>query len=334
MMIAIGSGCTRKEDKVDRLFDQYSRDRPGAAVMVLRDGQTVLLKTFGLANVEGREPIRPVTNFRLASMTKQFTAMAILILSERRALSLDESVAKVFPQMPTYAESITIEHLLRHTSGLLDYESLIPDTATVQVLDSDVLQMMLKADSTYFPPGSQYRYSNTGYAVLAMIVEKRSGTSFAEFLRDNIFEPVGMDNTVAFVNGVNTVPHRAFGYKIDEEGITFSDQSLTSAVLGDGGIYSSVMDLARWDEALYSESLVRRQLLDEMMTPGMENYGYGFRIDERDGRRRVHHTGSTSGFRNVIQRYPDDRLTVIILTNRSEPDVAPLADRIVDLYVD
>ncbi|MBT8399018.1 MAG: beta-lactamase family protein [Rhodothermia bacterium] len=333
-MIVISSGCTSKEKEIDSLFASYSGDRPGAAVMVLHKGQTALLKTYGLANLESELPVRPETNFRLASVTKQFTAMAILILVERGALSLEESLASVFQEMPSYAEPITIHHLLRHTSGLLDYESQIPDTATVQVLDSDVLQMMLQADSTYFPPGSQYRYSNTGYAVLAMIVEKRSGMSFPEFLRENIFEPVGMNNTVAYVNGVNTVPHRAFGYKVDGDDITFSDQSLTSAVLGDGGIYSSVLDLARWDEALYHESLIPQRVLDEMMTPGMENYGYGFRIDEWEGRKRVHHTGSTSGFRNVIQRFTNDRVTVIILTNRSEPDVAPLANQIANLFLD
>ncbi|MDX1430581.1 MAG: serine hydrolase domain-containing protein, partial [Rhodothermales bacterium] len=293
----------------------------------------VLLRTYGLADVDRGEPVGPETNFRLASVTKQFTAIAILMLEARGALSLEEKLVSVFPEMPDYAEPIRIRHLLRHTSGLLDYESLIPDTATVQVVDRDVLAMMLQVDSTYFPPGTQYRYSNTGYAVLAMIVEKRSGKSFPEFLHDNIFEPLGMSNTIALVEGVNTVPHRAYGYTVDDNVIKFSDQSLTSAVLGDGGIYSSLNDLTRWDEALYGEVLVSRQRLKEMMTPHLESYGYGFRIDERNGHKRVHHTGSTSGFRNVIQRFPEDRLTIIVLTNRSAPDVAPLADEVANLFL-
>jgi CubicO group peptidase (beta-lactamase class C family) len=209
----------------------------------------------------------------------------------------------------------------------------------VQVLDKDILKMMVTQDSTYFPAGAQYRYSNSGYAVLAMIVEKISGKSFAQFLQENIFKPLGMKNTVAYQKGISTVKHRAMGYRQEGGQFIFSDQSLTSAVLGDGGIYSSVEDLFKWDQALYTEKLVKKETLAAAFTPSVLangkslDHGFGWRLDQYRGYRRLFHTGSTCGFRNVIQRYPDANFSVIILTNRAEPDVAPLADKLTDLFL-
>jgi len=229
--------------------------------------------------------------------------------------------------------------LLNHTSGLIDYEDLIPDTVTVQVLDRDVLAMMKQQDSTYFTPGAQHRYSNTGYALLAMIVEKVSRQSFSQFLHDNIFAPLGMTNTVAYEKGISTVAQRAVGYRVEEGRAVFSDQSVTSAVLGDGGIYTSLTDLFKWDQALSTAKLVKAETLRQAFTPALLNdgtptdYGFGWRIDEYQGHPRWHHTGSTCGFRNVIQRYPHDQFTVIILTNRAEPEVAPLAEKLTDWFL-
>jgi CubicO group peptidase (beta-lactamase class C family) len=216
---------------------------------------------------------------------------------------------------------------------------LVPETATIQVLDKDVLKLMMTQDSTYFTPGSNYRYSNSGYAVLAMIIEKISGKSFAQYLKENIFDPLGMINTVAFEKRKSEVNYRAYGYAKEHEQFVFKDQSLYSAVLGDGGIYSSVEDLYKWDQTLYTNNLLELNSLDKAFTPGILangdtlDYGFGWRIDEYKSHRRVHHTGSTSGFRNVIQRYPDDKFTVIILTNRAEPDVAELAEKLTDLFL-
>jgi CubicO group peptidase (beta-lactamase class C family) len=246
---------------------------------------------------------------------------------------------QIFPEFPAYGQNITIRHLLQHTSGLIAYEDLIPDTATVQVLDKDVLAMMLAQDSTYFAPSSQYRYSNSGYAVLAMVIEKISGQPFAEFLQENIFKPLGMKNTVAYQKGISTVTRRAMGYRQEGGHFVFSDQSLTSAVLGDGGIYSSVEDLFKWDQALYNEKLIKKEAMASAFTLGVLSdgkpldYGFGWRIDQYHGQRRLWHTGSTSGFRNVIQQYPDARFTVIILTNRAEPEVAPLADKLAEMFL-
>ena len=325
-----------KADRVTKLMAAYSgEDVPGAAVSVIIDGQKVLHRGYGMANLEDAIPVDSETNFRLASITKQFTAMCIMMLVERGQLSYETTLSELYPEMPEYGKDITVRHILQHNSGLIDYEDLIPDTATVQVHDSDVLSMMInETDSTYFAPGTAYSYSNTGYAVLAMIIEKLSGSSYPEFLKSNIFDVLGMDETIAFVDGVNTVPNRALGYTVEEDSIRFTDQSLTSAVLGDGGIYSSIEDLFLWDQALYTDTLVSYESLQMAFTPGMEIYGFGWRIDDFEGRKRYRHSGSTSGFRNFMTRFPDDKMTVIVLTNRAGPDVRPLGEEIAKIYLD
>ncbi|MFQ5583658.1 MAG: serine hydrolase domain-containing protein [Calditrichia bacterium] len=327
--------CSRaKEKAVDQLFRPYrGKDVPGAAVMVIQNGHPILTRTYGMANLEKGIPVTPETNFRLASVTKQFTAMCIMMLKERGRLKYSTTLGEIFPGFPDYGKEITIRQILHHTSGLIAYEDLIPDSATIQVLDRDVLKMMMAQDSTYFPPGSDYRYSNSGYAVLAMVIEKVSGKPFAAFLRDNIFTPLKMSHTVAYQKGVSEVTNRAYGYTVEGDSVRFSDQSATSAVLGDGGIYSSINDLYKWDQALYSEKLISRESLKLAFTPALETYGFGWRIDEYRGHFRVHHTGGTRGFRTVIQRYPRDKFTVIILTNRNDPGVAPLAEKLTDLYL-
>ena len=314
-------------------------DTPGAALMVIKNGAPILVKAYGMAQVENQTPVTPATNFRLASVTKQFTAMCVLMLMEQGKLSETQTLKDIFPDFPEYGANITIHNLIHHTSGLIDYESLIPDSATEQVLDRDVLEMMKAQDSTYFPPGTKYQYSNTGYAVLAMIVEKTSGQRFADFLRENIFEKIGMKNTVAYEKGISTVTNRAYGYALENSRLVPKDQSLTSAVLGDGGIYSSVLDLYKWDQALYTDTLVSFESLKLAFTPDTlldgspTIYGFGWRIDDYLGHPRIHHTGQTCGFSTIIQRYPEDQLSIIILTNRNKPMLNELAEKIARLYL-
>ncbi len=340
MMSVLVAGCSsQEEDDLGPLLLHYEGDVPGAAVLVVRGGKVLLSRAVGLADVEAKQPVTQHTNFRLASVSKQFTAAAILKLAESGELDLTNSLTDVFADFPGYGSGITIRHLLTHTSGLISYESLIPDTATLQVHDADVLEMMKSQSTTYFEPGTQYRYSNTGYAVLAMIIEERTGKTFSEYLRDEIFVPTGMTSTVAFRAGENTVGNRAMGYTVEGPRIVPSDQSLTSAVLGDGGVYSSIVDMKAWDDALNTHLVLSEELLELATTPttlvdGTQvGYGFGWRIDEYWGRRRIHHTGSTSGFRTVIKRFPDDSFTVVVLTNRRDPSVSDLADKLVDLYL-
>ncbi|MDW7681088.1 MAG: serine hydrolase domain-containing protein [bacterium] len=334
-------GCNQnRTSKIDRMFQAYSGDNvPGAALLVIKDNEPILTRTFGMASVENKIPVTVETNFRLASVTKQFTAMCIMILAEQGKLSYQQALQDIFPDFPAYGQNIRIDHLIHHTSGLIDYESLIPDTATIQVLDKDVLEMMRSQDSTYFTPGTQYRYSNSAYAVLAMIVEKISGLSFADFLTANIFNRLYMTETVAYQQGISKVKNRAFGYTDEDAAFISRDQSLTSAVLGDGGIYSSLMDLFKWDQALYRDQLVsfeslKLAFMPDTLTDGTSTgYGFGWRIDEFSGQRRLHHTGQTCGFTTIIQRYPDMNFSIIILTNRHRPMLDEIADQIAEIYL-
>ena len=321
--------CSMKP-QVDALMRDYTGDVPGASVLVLRDGEPVVRAGYGLADMEARTPATATTNYRLASVTKQFTAASILLLTEDGRLKLEDHVRKWLPSLPKVAEPITIRHLLTHTSGLIDYEDVIPETFKPQLRDADVLRLLESQDRTYFRPGSSYRYSNSGYALLALIVERASGRTFATFLRERIFQPLGMTNTVAYEQGISTVSNRAYGYTQEQGSWARSDQSQTSAVLGDGGIYSSIDDLAKWDAALYDGRLLRPSSLQAAFTPATHTddpeveYGFGWRVTGET----LWHSGETVGFRNVIVRYPKRHLTVVVLTNRNDPEPYPLALKI------
>ena len=313
--------------EVDALMRNYAGDVPGAAVLVLRDGQPVVRASYGLADLEAGTPVTPETNYRLASVTKQFTAASILLLAEDGRLTLDDRGHKWLPSLPKAAEMVTIRHLLTHTSGLIDYEDVVPEIFVAQLHDADVLRLLETQDRTYFRPGTGYRYSNSGYALLALIVQRASGQTFATFLRERIFQPLAMFNTVAYEEGISMVNNRAFGYTEEAGRWNRTDQDQTSAVLGDGGIYSSIDDLAKWDAALYDERLLQPRSLQAAFTPATHTddpeseYGYGWRITGET----LWHSGETVGFRNVIVRYPKRHMTVVVLTNRNEPEPYQLA---------
>lgn len=302
-------------------MNRYDGAVPGASLLVVRDGKSIVRRSWGLADVERHVAATAATNYRLASVTKQFTAAAILLLAQDDKLDLSDKASRYLPSLPKAAQSITIHQLLTHTSGLVDYEDLMDDTATRQVHDRDVLELLSHKDSLYFAPGTSYRYSNSGYSLLSLIVERVSGKTFATFLDDRIFAPLGMNNTVAHQDGLDVVSHRAFGYKLKDSAWTRKDQSTTSAVLGDGGIYSSIDDMAKWNAAQYDERLLKEKWRRVAFTPHTPtdvtgtSYGFGWRITGET----IWHSGETSGFRNVIVRYPARKLTVVILTNRDTP---------------
>lgn len=320
--------------RVDKLLAVYRRaDAPGAAVMVLRDGEPELVRTCGCADLEQGTPVEPATNFRLASITKQFTAACVMMLVERGDLSLDATLPSLFADFPAFGGAVTLRDLLQHTSGLIDYETLIGQDFSGQVSDRDVLRIVRESGRTYFTPGTHFRYSNTGYALLAVLVEETTGRRFAAFLDEQIFVPLAMTATVAYEAGVSEIRNRALGYDVRDDGtVAPSDQDATSAVLGDGGIYTSLLDYGKWDQALYGDALLSRASLEMMWTAGTGHYGFGWRIDEFAGRRRLHHEGFSCGFRNHVMRFPDERMTVLILTNRREPDVQSIAESIARLY--
>jgi CubicO group peptidase (beta-lactamase class C family) len=308
----------------DRLMQKYAGDAPGAALLVLKDGKPLLRKGYGLADREQRTPVTPATNFRLASVSKQFTAAAILLLAEDGRLKLDDSIRHWLPSLPATTDKVTLRHLLSHTGGLIDYEDLIPPEQTAQLGDQDVLRMLSAAPKRYFAPGSAYRYSNSGYVLLGLVVEKASGMRLQDFLRQRVFAPLHMDHTLLYVHDATQVPNRAYGYSWTKGRWLRTDQSLTSATRGDGGIYSSIDDLAKWDAALYDDRLLddasRRLAFSPHVKvtgePYEAAYGYGWRITGDT----LWHSGESIGFRNVIVRWPKQHLTVILLSNRNEPE--------------
>ncbi len=327
--------------QIDAIVHQAGYDRPdtpGMSVIVIRDGKVLFKRAYGLADVEAGTPNTTGTTFRLASISKQFTAMAILMLMERGRLRLDSHLSDFFPDFPEYGREITIRHLLTHTAGLPDYVALIPGGQKEQLNDQDALHLLEQQKSGSFPPGTRFEYSNSGYVLLGLIVARASGEPFARFLQKNIFQPLQMSHTAVLERGQSNVKARAFGYSPKGDSFERTDQSVTSATQGDGCIYSSVEDMYRWDQALYTSKLVRKNTLKMAFTPAKfgdrqtSDYGFGWFINYVRGFRQVWHGGGTLGFRSQIVRMPDQKFTVIVLTNRNDSNPAGLASRIARIY--
>ena len=325
---------------------------PGLAALVRLNGRTVFRQGYGRRDLRSGARIDARTDFRLASCSKQFTAFAVLLLVQEGKLRLDETLAEVFPEFPAYGKTVTLRHLLNHTSGLVAYEDLMDKTYAgkswqeiPQISDSGVFELMARQSGTKFPPGTAWEYSNSGYCMLAKVVEKASGASFADFLRQRIFGPLKMRATVAHQYGKDEVPARAYGYTKDAGRWLETDQSPTSATLGDGGIYSSIDDLSRWDDALREHLLLSAEEMRPAVTPVSPpeagqgtgrppvQYGFGWFLDPYRGHARMWHSGESIGFRTVVERFPDDGLTVIILANRTDLDPAALALKLADVYL-
>lgn len=337
MSVAPALHAQLPERAIDSLMARYAQPGgPGASLLVVRDGRTVLAKGYGLANIERREPVTPETDFRLASLSKQFTATTIMLLVADGKLHYEDSISTLVAGLPAFVRGVTVRHLLNHTSGLPDYEDFVPDTQTAQVHDADVPALIAHASGLKFAPGTHYAYSNTGYCLLALVVEHVTGQHFADVLRQRIFAPLGMTNTVAREQST-VVPHRAYGYTMRPDGVRLTDQSNTSATLGDGGIYSNVVDLAKWDHALARHTLVSADAQRLAWTPpalpdtAVTEYGFGWFIGKAHGTTRQWHHGESRGFTNFILRYPDRRLTVVILTNRTGGAPWDTADQVASL---
>jgi CubicO group peptidase (beta-lactamase class C family) len=355
------------EKHIDALFSTIAPDSPGAAVMLRSGGHTVYAKGFGVRDLRTGAKIDAQTNFRLASFTKQFTAMAIMLLVQDKKLRYDQTLTEIFPEFPAYGKNVTIRNLLNHTGGLPDYEDLMDAaekakgsaiwTPEHQIQDAEVLALLEKAPGAKFTPGTSWSYSNSGYVVLGLIVAKTSGQSYADFLRERIFAPLHMDRTIVYMKGKNEVASRAYGHSMTNCLLKETDQSPTSATLGDGGIYSNLEDLAKWDDALrkhtlltaeeFAPALVPAKLVTGAPTlwpPGDANgddqhpgkpvsYGFGWFLDSYREHPRMWHTGDTMGFRTVIEHFTRDNFTVVVLTNRTDRDPAALALKTADLLL-
>jgi CubicO group peptidase (beta-lactamase class C family) len=293
--------------------------------------------------------------------------MSIMLLVHDGKLRYDTRLIDVFPEFPAYGKAITIRNLLNHTSGLPDYEDLMDKAQAVhggpplwsethQIQDAEVLKLLEAETQGKFAPGTKWSYSNSGYVVLGLVVAKASGESFPDFLRDRIFKPLKMDHTIAYVNGKNEVPNRAYGHSKNGRAFEQTDQSSTSATLGDGGVYSNLEDLARWDDALAHHTLLSAEEMQPALMPFKLSdgslphwsgdpgdtdpqagkpvaYGFGWYLDPYRGHQRMWHYGDTVGFKSAIDRFPGDQLTVFVLTNRADLDAPALAVQIADLFL-
>ena len=350
--------------RINAIFTPLADDKsPGLAVLVRKDGRTAFERGHGVLDLRTLAKIDPQTNFRLASCSKQFTAMSIMLLVHDGKLRYDDKLTDVFPDFPAYGKAITIRNLLNHTSGLPDYEDLMDAsekregapiwTSTHQIQDAEVLDLLEQERAGKFTPGTQWSYSNSGYVVLGLVVAKISGKPFREFLRERIFVPLKMSQTIAYQKGQNEVTNRAYGHSKEGDTWKETDQSPTSATLGDGGIYSSLTDLAKWDEALAQHTLLTENEMQPALTPAQlatgnqpqwpansdrpqgtpVSYGFGWFLDPYRNHVRTWHYGDTIGFHTYIQRFPADHLTIIILCNRTDLDPESLAAKVADLFL-
>jgi CubicO group peptidase (beta-lactamase class C family) len=338
---AADTGTPARAHRVDALFATFATGAtPGAAVVVARGDTIVFARGYGLADVEHGVSITPATSFRLASVTKQFTAAAILTLVEAGKLGLDDRVSDLLPGLPAYAREVRVRHLLSHTSGIADYEPILGYEDGPQIKDRDVLMLLRRAPRLYFAPGTSWRYSNSGYALLALIVEQKSGETFAHYLRHRIFDRAGMPTAVAHEDGVDTVADRAYGYTSRAGVWHRTDQSSTSAVLGDGGIYASAEELAHWSAALDRNAVLTAESFAMATTPATLTsgertaYGFGWFVDSYLGRARQRHEGDSIGFRTAIQRYPAERLTIVVLVNRGAAPIDALSDAVTRIFLE
>src|SRR5271154_668272 len=265
------------DSQADLIFSSVTQENaPGLAVLVRKDGRTLFEKGYGVGDLRTHAKIDQRTNFRLASFTKQFTAMAVMMLVHDGKLRYDQTLTEVFPDFPPYGKNITIRNLLNHTGGLPDYEDLMDAqeklkgpiwSAEHQIQDDEVLALLKKETKGKFVAGTSWSYSNSGYVVLGLIVAKASGQSYGDFLHTRIFAPLHMDHTVVYQKGRNEVTNRAFGHTKEGDTLKETDQSSTSATLGDGGIYSNLEDLAKWDDALRNHTLLTADEFSPALVP-------------------------------------------------------------------
>jgi CubicO group peptidase (beta-lactamase class C family) len=299
----------------------YKDDAPGATIIVVKDGQTVFRKAYGMADVARHEPLTPDTALRIGSITKQFTSTAILMLAEEGKLSLDDELTKFLPDYPTQGRKITIEHLLTHTSGIASFTNK-PDYVANMTRDVTVGQMIdtFKNDPLEFDAGSRWRYNNSGYFLLGAIIEKVSGQTYASFLQQRIFTPLGMTHTAYEGHDRSPVKH-ALGYSAGADGYRPAAQLSMTQPFAAGALVSTVDDLARWDAAVSSGKLLKAASWQRAFTPyrlttgKSTDYGYGWQIGTLRGAQQIAHSGGINGFRSYALRLPAEHVYVAVLSN-------------------
>ncbi len=313
----------------DYVKAEMQRQRiPGLSLLVVKGGKIVRAEGFGLANVELQAPVTAETIFQSGSMGKQFTATAVMMLVEEGKIGLDDSLTKYFLDAPASWKDVTVRELLSHTAGFGDYPK---DFDFRKDWTEDEELKLIESIPLAYPPGTNWAYSNFGYVTLGILIHRLTGEFYGDFLQQRIFQPLGMQST-RIISEADIVPHRSAGYRLVKGEL--KNQVWVSPVVNttaDGSLYFSTLDLAKWDAALYAEKLLKRSSLDLMWTPvrlknGQPNkggYGFGWFIEVRNGHRCIHHDGAWQGFETAIDRYVDDQLTVVALTNLASRGTLP-----------
>jgi len=326
---------------VDDIFSKWSSSTPGCAVGVAVGGKPLLLKAYGMADLERDVRNTPDTIFEAGSVSKQFTAMAVQLLANEGKLSIDDPVRKYIPELPDYGKPLTIRHMLSHTSGLRDWGSIEsiagwPRT-TREYTHAHVLEIVSKQKSLNFDPGTNWSYSNTGFNLAAIIVSRVSGMPFAEFSKQRIFTPLGMAHTSWRDDHTRVVKGRAIAYSLDNG--EYHIEMPFENVYGNGGLLTTVGDLLTWNENLVNPKVGNAKLIAEMSTVGKFNdgkplaYGLGLFVEEYRGVHNVYHSGSTAGYRAHLNRFPDAHTSVAVLCNGSNGDASRSANRVSDVFL-
>jgi CubicO group peptidase (beta-lactamase class C family) len=311
---------------------------PGLALLVSRGGKIVRAEGFGLANVELQVPVKPETVFQSGSVGKQFTATAVMMLVEEGKVGLDDPLTKYFPDAPATWKEVTVRELLSHTGGFGDY----PDKFDFRKdwTEAELLKLVEGIPLAY-PPGTKWEYSNLGFLTLGILIHHVTGEFYGDFLQQRIFQPLGMQ-TARIISEADIVPNRAAGYRLVKGEL--KNQEWVAPMVNttaDGSLYFSILDLAKWDAALYTDKLLKRSSFDRMWTPAKlkngepnkEGYGFGWSTGNRHGHHVISHDGAWQGFKTSIERYVDDQLTVVVLANLAEAEPGAIAEHVADLYL-
>jgi CubicO group peptidase (beta-lactamase class C family) len=328
---------------VDKIFSEWDKpDSPGCALAVIRDGQIVYKKGYGAANLDHNIPITPQTVFDIGSTSKQFTAGSIALLALEGKLSLDDDIRKHIPELPEYAKPITIRHLVHHTSGVRDYGTLwgLAGMEDHNVYTTqDIVNICAQQKDLNFLPGDEYLYSNSGYILLAVIVERVSGLTLGEYAKKHIFEPLGMNSTRIYEDRTAVIKNRATGYSKNDKGGYSIDHYINFAMGGDGQVLTTVEDLFLWDQNFCDPKVGGKEFLDLIHTRGILNsgkeldYAFGLMHGEHRGVKTVHHGGAWGGFRAQLIRVPEHRFSVVMLSNLGSVNPSALANRVIDIYL-
>lgn len=331
------------DPRVDRVFAAWDTNAtPGCALAVVRNGSVDYAKGYGTANLELKVPITPETVFDIGSVSKQFTAMSIILLAEDGKLSLDDEIHKYIPELPVYGVPITLRTMLHHLSGLRSYTDLF-DLASIpeidETTDDDALTLIARQTTLNFSPGRQYLYSDTNYFLLAMVVRRLTGESLREFARRRIFQPLGMTSTHFHDDHRMIVPQRATGYA-PRVGGGFEIDMSNFEELGDGSVMTSVMDMVRWDRNFDNPVVGGASAIAQLQELGLRSegsktpYAMGLILDHYHGILRVQHTGEWVGYRSSFIRFPEEKLSIIVLCNMvGDLDPLGLSERIADIYL-